>query len=128
VERDEEGDPNHFPEDFTTWLSDHSDSHLPFLIELGGRAVGMAWLAITERIPGPGQWTRKSGDLQSVYVSAGYRDRGLGNLLIGTLIEEARKEELVWLSVHPSPRSFPFYRRLGFSGEGSLLFLDLVPA
>ena len=42
------------------------------------------------------------------------------------LIEGARKEGLDYLVVHPSPRSFPFYRRLGFTGEGILLSLDLV--
>ncbi len=41
------------------------------------------------------------------------------------LIDGARGEGLEYLSVHPSPRSFPFYRRLGFTGEGSLLFLAL---
>jgi GNAT superfamily N-acetyltransferase len=128
VERDEVGDPNRFPEDFRTWLSERTGSHLPFLVELEGCPVGMAWMAITERIPGPANWTRRSGDLQSVYVTAEYRDRGLGALLVGALIEEARKEALSWLSVHPSPRSFPFYRRLGFTGEGSLLFLDLASA
>lgn len=102
VEGNEEGDPDRFTGDFTNWFREH--------------------------IPGPARWTRRSGDLQSVYVMAGYRDRGLGHLLIGALVEEARHEGLAWLSVHPSPRSFPFYRRLGFTREGSLLYLDLAPA
>jgi hypothetical protein len=42
-----------------------------------------------------------------------------------SLIDGARGEGLEYLSVHLSPRSFPFYRRLGFTGEGSLLFLAL---
>jgi hypothetical protein len=42
-----------------------------------------------------------------------------------TLIAGARTESLEYLSVHPSPLSFPFYRRLGFTGEGNLLFLEL---
>ena len=85
----------------------------------------MAW--VTERVLGPEKRMRLSGDLQSVYVATEHRDQGLGSLLIAALIEEAQKEGLVWLSVHPSPRSFSFYRRLGFTGEGSLLSLDLVP-
>ena len=42
------------------------------------------------------------------------------------LIDGARREGVDYLFVHPSPRSFPFYRRLGVTGDGSLLFLDLA--
>jgi GNAT superfamily N-acetyltransferase len=125
VEREEAGDPDRFPGDFARWVAEHDGTHLPFLLEVGGRAVGMAWLAISERIPGPAQWTRLTGDVQSVYVADGCRDRGLGAVLMRALIEEARVRGVRWLAVHPSPRSFPFYRRLGFTGEGSLLFLEL---
>jgi GNAT superfamily N-acetyltransferase len=125
VERNEEGNPDRFRKEFAIWISEHDRTHVPFLVEVGGCAVGMAWLVIAERIPGPANWRRRSGDLQSVYVKAEHRDRGLGRFLVGTLIEGARQEGLVYLSVHPSPRSFPFYRRLGFTGDGSLLSLDL---
>ena len=106
-------------------MADHHQTHLPFVVELDGSAVGMAWLVIIERVPGPEQWTRLSGAIQSVYVLADHRNAGLGSVLIGELIDGARRNGLEYLSVHPSPRSFPFYRRLGFGGEGSLLFLAL---
>ena len=119
-------DPDRFREEFATWITEHERTHVPYLVEVGGCAVGMAWLAIIERISGPEVWKRLSGHLQCVYVTAEHRDRGLGSLLIGELIEGARSEGVDYLFVHPSPRSFPFYRRLGFTGEGSLLFLDLA--
>jgi GNAT superfamily N-acetyltransferase len=106
-------------------VAEHRRTHLPFLVEVEGRSVGMAWLVIVERVPGPEKWKRLSGFLQSVYVTPEHRNDGLGSLLMGTLIAGARREGLEYLSVHPSPRSFPFYRRLGFTGEGSLLFLAL---
>jgi GNAT superfamily N-acetyltransferase len=126
VERDERGDPERFRGDFATWMAEHERTHVPYLVEAGGSAVGMAWLAVVERIPGPELWTRLSGILQSVYVLPEHRNRGLGNLLIRQVIEGAAAKGLDYLSVHPSPRSFPFYRRLGFGGEGRLLFLDLT--
>lgn len=126
VERNEVGDPNRFREDFATWISQHERTHVPYLVEVDGYAVGMAWLAIIERIPGPEIWKRLSGHIQSVYVTAEQREGGLGSLLIGQLIEDARREGVDYLFVHPSPRSFPFYRRRGFTGEGSLLSLDLA--
>jgi len=125
VERDEKGDPDRFRADFTAWVREHRSSHVPFLVEVDGDAVGMAWLAILQRVPGPERWTRLSGFLQSVYVLPEHRNDGLGSRLLEALIDGARGEGLEYLSVHPSPRSFPFYRRLGFTGEGSLLFLAL---
>jgi GNAT superfamily N-acetyltransferase len=125
VERDEKGDPDRFRRDFLTWMAEHHATHVPFLVEVGGSSVGMAWLVIIERIPGPEKWERLSGFLQSVYVMPEHRNEGLGRLLVETLMDAARREGLEYLSVHPSPRSFPFYHRLGFTGEGSLLFLAL---
>jgi GNAT superfamily N-acetyltransferase len=126
VERGERGDPDRFRAEFTAWISERRRTHVPFLVEVGDLAVGMAWLAVIERIPGPEKWSRLSGFLQSVYVTPAHRNGGLGSLLVERLIDEARGEGLEYLSVHPSPRSFPFYRRLGFTGEGSLLFLALA--
>lgn len=87
--------------------------------------VGMAWLAIVERVPGPARWRRLSGYVQSTYVSPRHRGRGLGSALIDAVIDEAVRRELDYLAVHPSERSFPLYRRLGFSGAGDVLELDL---
>jgi hypothetical protein len=77
VERNEVGDPDRFREEFATWTSEHVRTHVPYLVEADGCAIGMAWLAIIERIPGPQIWKRLSGHLQSVYVMAEHRDRGL---------------------------------------------------
>jgi GNAT superfamily N-acetyltransferase len=126
VERDEKGDPVQFQADFRDWMAEHRHTHLPFVVEWGGSVVGMAWIAVIERIPGPENWTRLSGAIQSVYVMAEHRNGGLGRVLLQELIQGARERGLDYLSVHPSPRSFPFYRRLNFGGEGSLLFLDLM--
>ena len=125
VERGERGDTDQFRRDFATWVTEHGGTHVPFLVEAEGCGVGMAWLVIIERVPGPEKWTRLSGFVQSVYVAPEHRNGGTGSLLMEKLIDGAREEGLEYLSVHPSPRSFPFYRRLGFTGEGSLLFLAL---
>jgi GNAT superfamily N-acetyltransferase len=125
VERGEKGDPVRFQRDFLAWTAEHHRTHVPFLVEVDSRAVGMAWLAIIERIPGPQKWRRLSGFVQSVFVAPEHRNGGLGSQLMEEVIDGARREGSEYLSVHPSPPSFPFYRRLGFAGEGSLLFLAL---
>ncbi len=125
VEGDEDGDWDRFRADFADWMAGHEHTHVPFIVERAESAIGMAWLAIVERVPGPQRWTRLSGAIQSVYVLAEKRNKGVGTVLVRELIEGARGVGLDYLSVHPSPLSFPFYRRLGFTGEGPLLYLDL---
>lgn len=111
----------------TTWLAEHERSHLAYLAEVGGAAVGLAFLAVIERVPGPGRWLRQAAVLQSVYVVPEQRDRGVGAALCAALLDEAGRRGLDYVLVHPSARSFPFYRRLGFSGSEGLLELRLVP-
>lgn len=125
IERDESGDPNRFRRDFADWMALHEQTHLPYIVQDGGSVVGMAWLAIISRVPGPQRWTRLSGAVQSVYVMPEHRNRGQGEVLMTDLINGARSRGLDYLSVHPSPRSFTFYRRLGFEGKGRVLFLSL---
>jgi GNAT superfamily N-acetyltransferase len=60
---------------FAGWMDDHRASHLAWLAE-EDRPVGMAWLVITHRVPGPEEWTRLSGGIQSVFVAPDFRNRG----------------------------------------------------
>jgi GNAT superfamily N-acetyltransferase len=90
------------------------------------RPVGMAWLAIVDRIPGPAKWLRRAGSLQSVYVRPEERGQGIGTRLVGAAIGAARDRGLEYVSVHPSTRSFALYRRAGFVSAGGALELRLV--
>src|SRR5687768_2933631 len=62
--------------DFTVWLADwmtaHRDDVLCKIAVAGGELVGMAWLAIYERVPNPNQRRRRTGDVQSVFVLPQY--------------------------------------------------------
>ena len=114
-----------FVDAFTRWTSRRSASHRPFIAVEDDEPVGMAWLALVERIPGPARWTRLSGIVQSVYVIPERRDDGIGARLMKLVIGSAREQSLEWLIVHPSSRAFPFYRRLGFTGTTKMLRLEL---
>lgn len=113
-----------FRRDFAAWAAAHGASHLPFVAEEGDDAVGMAWLAVTERVPTPARWERLGGSLQSVYVTPLLRNAGVGEALVRAVIERAALLGLDYLMVHPSERSFPFYRRIGFAETGR--YLELV--
>jgi GNAT superfamily N-acetyltransferase len=114
---------------FAGWMADRGASHLAFVAERDTVAVAMAWLAIVERVPGPGRWLRRAGLVQSAYVVAAERNQRIGGALMACVIESARELGLDYVAVHPSERSFPFYRRLGFTVTGCELELDLrIPA
>jgi GNAT superfamily N-acetyltransferase len=105
------------------WLHRHRDTHLGYLAMEEEVAVGCAWLCVIDRIPGPGTFIRRSGALQSVYVTPTRRNAGVGSSLVRFVVSEARAMTLDYLGVHPSERSFTFYRRLGFDGADRALEL-----
>jgi len=114
-----------FVDAFARWVADHAASHQPFIAVDADQPVGIAFLALVERVPGPARWTRLSGIVQSVYVIPERRDEGIGGRLMHTVISHARAQSLEWLIVHPSRRAVPFYRRLGFTGTTRMLRLEL---
>ncbi len=122
---DERGEVAPSTADFTAafagWAADHRDTHLPFVAHCGEEAIGMTWLAIITRVPGPGIWRRVSGLLQSVYVVPEHRNAGVGARLVTATLDAARDRGLDYVIVHPSERSFPLYRRLGFAESGGVL-------
>lgn len=112
-----------FVDAFVAWMVGHTDCHLAWLAEGDRAPVGMAWLAVVHRIPGPEHWLRLGGNLQSVYVIPERRGTGTGALLVQAVIERAHALGLEYISVHPSARSFSLYRRLGFQEHSGVLEL-----
>ena len=111
---------------FADWWSGHQSSHMAFIAESAGRAVGMAWLAIFDRVPHPRRLDRQAGSVQSVFVLEEHRNRGIGGALIEAVIAEAHSRGVGYLIVHPSERAYPLYTRLGFAETDSILHLDLA--
>lgn len=126
TERGEFGlSPPDFEAAFREWWSRRESGHSAYIAEVDGAAVGMAWLAVFDRIPQPRQLERLAGNVQSVFVLEDFRNRGIGQALVAAAIAEARARGLGYLIVHPSDRAFPLYRRLGFAETGQLLHLEL---
>jgi GNAT superfamily N-acetyltransferase len=63
--------------------------------------------------------------LQAIYVVPTHRNNGIGALLVGEMMNVARELELDYVAVHPSAKSFTFYRRLGFDETSRLLEFDM---
>ena len=110
------------------WWGSRQESHLAYIAEREGDAVGMAWLAMFDRIPQPREFERLAGNVQSVFVLDTFRHQGIGRALVEAVITDARSRGAGYLIVHPSKRAYPLYKRMGFATTDHILHMDLGPA
>ena len=110
-----------FVRHFVDWAAEHSGSHRCMVVVRDGAVIGMAWLAVVQRVPTPSALHRASGDLQCVYVISGERDSGVGGRLVEAVLGRARELGLERVTVHSSPRAIPAYARRGFATSPRLL-------
>jgi GNAT superfamily N-acetyltransferase len=92
-----------------------SPAELPLVAEDGERAIGLAWARIAPEDP-------DVAALYQVWVDPEYRHRGVGRLMIDTVLDWARVVGVrqLLLSVALGPGSaLEFYRRAGFLEIGS---------
>lgn len=126
VERGEYGlSEADFEAAFIQWWSTRLTNHVAYIAEQAGDAIGMAWLAVFDRMPQPRQLERLAGNVQSVFVLEEYRNSGTGRALVDAVITEARARGLGYLIVHPSVRAYALYERLGFAETIQILHMDL---
>ncbi|SCK19183.1 GNAT family N-acetyltransferase [Streptomyces sp. WMMB 322] len=110
-----------FVRQFMTWAVHNASSHRCLVLVRDGRISGMAWLAVTQRVPHPGAPVRASGDVQCVYVTPEERAGGLGGRLLDAVLELARESGLERVTVHSSDRAVSVYLRAGFGQSPNLL-------
>ncbi|MDA1358884.1 GNAT family N-acetyltransferase [Glycomyces luteolus] len=114
-----------FEKGFAEWARRHIDSHRCIVVSRNGTVVGMAWLAVIERVPTPDSMARATGDLQSVYLVPEARNGGLGSRLIAASLDEARTLGLPNVTVQSTTRAVPVYSRNGFAASPKVLQADL---
>jgi GNAT superfamily N-acetyltransferase len=111
-----------FAVDLAGWWADHDDSHLAFVARLAeSEVVGMAWLALVPRVPRPGVTSRRSADIQSVFVVPEQRGKGIGSALVQAASEHAFRLGASRVTVHSGRKAVPVYERLGFASSRQLL-------
>ncbi len=110
---------------FAVWAREHAATHRCLVVARGDQVIGMAFLAITARVPSPRVFTRDSGDVQCVYVVPEARNGGLGGLLIDATLRVATELGLERVTVHSSKRAVPAYERHGFAASPHLLQIEL---
>lgn len=112
-----------FAVDLARWWDEHRETHFPFVARDGGNIVGMAWVALVPRVPRPGVTARLSADIQSVFVYADERGKGLGSGLVLAAVEHASRLGARRITVHSGRRAVAVYDRLGFASSRQLLQL-----
>lgn len=111
-----------FAVDLDAWWTDHDDSHHAFVARLAeSDVVGMAWLALVPRVPRPGVTTRRSADIQSVFVVPEQRGNRIGSALVQAASEHASRLGAGRVTVHSGRKAVPVYERLGFASSRQLL-------
>jgi GNAT superfamily N-acetyltransferase len=111
-----------FAVDLDAWWTDHDDSHLAFIARLAeSEVVGMAWLALVPRVPRPGVTTRRSADIQSVFVVPEQRGKRIGSALVQAASDHAFRLGAGHVTVHSGRKAVPVYERLGFASSRQLL-------
>ena len=103
------------------WWREHAATHVPLLAWHDGTPVGVVWLALVPRVPRPGDSTRFSADLQSLYVLEERRGQGIGAALVKAASRHAAEAGAGVVVVQSGRRAVPLYQRLGFSSSAQLL-------
>ncbi len=116
-----------FVREFAAWARANAATHRCLVLVRDDQVLGMAFLAITPRVPTPMAPSRAAGDVQSVYVVPEARDGGLGGQLIDGVLRLAGELGLERVTVHSSPRAVPAYERRGFSVAPQLLQALVTP-
>ena len=73
-----------------------------------GNVLGYASIHYIKKI------TRKSGIIEDVVVKENQRGKGIGKLLVNTLIEKEKKNNCDKIILSSSEKNLKFYQKLGF--------------
>lgn len=109
-----------FAEQLADWMASRHDHLTCVVAEVDGAVVGMAWMAIYERVPNIEDLERLTGDIQSVFVMPEHRGSGLGTAMTQRLLAIADERGLRRVTVHSGPRAMSLYGRLGFKDDEHL--------
>jgi GNAT superfamily N-acetyltransferase len=123
--RGSSGDPKEFAEQLRAWWERQGDSRVFWLAFEDDLAIGMANLAVLERMPLVGAPGGRWGYLGNVWVDPAQRRRGVATALMSAAIDWCRAGSFQRIVLNPSEMSVPMYSALGFRPADQLMRLDL---
>ncbi|WP_235950571.1 GNAT family N-acetyltransferase [Phycicoccus flavus] len=108
------------------WWEAQAGSRRLWVVRTGdARAVGMANLQVFDRMPRPGTPDARWAYVANVWTDPAHRRRGVGRLLVDTMLAWCREEGMVRVVLNPSQVSRPLYRSAGFRPADDLMVLEL---
>lgn len=110
---------------FDDWLAAEAGRRRTYVAEDDESPIGMVSLVMMRRMPRPGRPPSDWGYVHQFFVVAERRGAGVGGVLMGAVIAEARTGGLTQLVLNPTGRSVTFYARHGFRPAGHLRHLVL---
>ncbi len=117
-----------YPQRFERWWGATSAARRTWLALPQGadpQPVGMVNATVYPRMPSPGRPDASWAYVGQLWVAPSHRRRGLGRLLMVTLLDWARQEDMVRVVLNPSEMARPLYAGLGFCSADDLMRLDL---
>jgi GNAT superfamily N-acetyltransferase len=115
-----------FADRMRRWWDQQSGHRVAWLVRAPhGEAVAMANLLVFTRMPRPGVPDVHWAYVANVWVDPAHRRRGVGRLLMESVVCWAREARMLRVVLNPSEVSVPLYRGLGFTPADNLLRLDL---
>jgi GNAT superfamily N-acetyltransferase len=103
-----------FEQRMAAWCAAEGDRRTTWLATVGDALVGMATMLEYRRMPRPGRPDSRWGYVGNMFVREGFRNRGIGSLLLSAIITAAEELSYERLVLSPTLRSLPFYQRAGF--------------
>ncbi|GIH10775.1 hypothetical protein Rhe02_88420 [Rhizocola hellebori] len=117
-------DPD-YEERFEAWWARTESQRRVWVAVHAGEPIAMMVLTLVERMPVPGQPLPCWGYLTNAFVTARFRNAGVGRLLLDEMLAWARQEKLARIVLHPNERAIPFYERAGF-GPAEMLMMQTL--
>lgn len=90
-----------------------------YLIEIDGKAVSTAYLAVSEKPANPAFITGKIGTILNVYTHPAYRRKGYATMVLKKLIDRAREQNLSKIELSATADGKPVYEKIGFTEKNS---------
>lgn len=110
-----------FVEGFEKWWHDHRRTHRCVVALNRDDVVGFGFVALTPRVPGPHVPSRRSADVQAVFVLPRRRNAGIGGRIVDRLVSLARDAGAEHVTVHSSSGAVSAYERAGFLHDPLML-------
>jgi len=101
--------------DLRTWLAEDDD----------GTVAGVVSLLVRPVPPRPDALATTEGYVLNLYVDAGRRRQGIGQLLLDACLDHAAAHSFRRLVLHATPDGRPLYERAGFVRSDRWFELDL---